>query len=306
MRNKFRMSEPSHQSGTPENDFDRFDEAGATATSARMHLVVGGHSSEPLYGSVGDDIIVGGAGADTIYGDGLNPPFGIDGGPSPGNNLIFARAGDDVVFAGFGSDTVLGGPGNDLIFGAGAVSGNGIIRAFRADGNDLLLGGPGDDTIDGSGGRDTIFGGAGNDLIRGSYDADLLTGGPGQDHFAFGLLFSGFEGAPFPAVPDTGVGEGNRDVVTDFRHGEDVLDLSGYRNPAGGAGTPVFLDTGAFFGTFDLQVRYEIQSDGNTLVQFAGLVGRAPNAPPVPPVPAPEGEIELIGTHHLTASDFIL
>lgn len=305
MRTRFGMSGPSRQSDIPENASHHLDEAGATTTSARIHLVFGGHSSEPLSGSIGDDLIVGGAGADTIYGDGLNPPSGTDGGPSPGNNLILAGAGDDVVFAGFGADTVLGGPGNDLIFGAGAATGGtGFIRALRGDGDDLLLGGAGDDTIDGSGGRDTIFGGAGNDLIRGSYDADLLTGGPGRDHFVFRLLFS--EGSPFPVVPDTGVGEGNRDVVTDFRHGEDVLDLSGYRNPAGGAGTPVFLDTGAFFGTFDLQVRYEIQSNGNTLIQFAGLVGRAPNAPSVPPVPAPEGEIELIGVHHLTASDFVL
>jgi Ca2+-binding RTX toxin-like protein len=305
MRTSFGVSGPSYQSGIPENVSHCLDEAGATATPAPIHLVVGRHSSELLSGSTGDDIIVAGGGADTIYGDGLNPPTGTDGGLSPGHNLILAGAGADVVFAGFGADIVLGGPGNDMIVGAGAATGgSGFIQALRADGNDLLLGDAGNDTIDGSGGRDTIFGGAGSDLIRGSYDADLLVGGLGRDHFVFGLLFS--EGSPFPVIPDTGVGDGNRDVVADFRHGEDVLDLSSYRNPAGGAGTPIFLGTGAFTGTFDLQVRYEIQSDGNTLIQFAGLVGRAPNAPPEPPIPSPEGEIELIGVHHLTASDFIL
>ena len=197
-----------------------------------------------------------------------NPPTGTDGGPSPGHNLILAGAGDDVVFAGFGADTVLGGPGKDLIFGAGAATGgSGFIQALRGDGNDLLLGSAGDDTIDGSGGRDTIFGGAGNDLIRGSYDADLLTGGPGRDHFVFGLLFS--EGSPFPVIPDTGNWPGQprrcrRLPAWRGRPGPQRLPEPGRwcRQP------PVFLCTGVFLGTFDLQVRYEIQSDGNTLIQI--------------------------------------
>jgi Ca2+-binding RTX toxin-like protein len=286
---------------------DHFGEAGGLFDAlAAAHLVLGGRGSETLSGGTGNDIIFGGAGNDTIYGDGVSPPTGINGDAPPGNNLIFGGPGDDVVFAGYGADTVLGGSGNDLIYGAGAATGGaGFINALRGDGADLLFGGAGNDTIDGSGGRDTIFGGAGDDVLRGSYDADVLTGGLGRDTFVFRLLPS--ENAPFSNIPDTGVGEGNRDVVTDFRHGKDILDLSGYRNPAGGAETPIFLGTDAFVGSFALQVRYELLADGNTLIQFAGLIGRPGNAPPVPPAPSePVGEIELVGVHHLTASDFIL
>ena len=67
------MSEPRHQSGIPENDPHRLDAAGGAAMAARLHLVVGGHFGGTLSGSTGDDIIVGGAGVDTIYGDGLEP-----------------------------------------------------------------------------------------------------------------------------------------------------------------------------------------------------------------------------------------
>jgi Ca2+-binding RTX toxin-like protein len=282
------------------------DRASVFDDLAAAQFVFGRVRSETLSGGTGNDIIFGGAGDDTLHGDGVDPPTGTNGGMPPGDNLLFGGSGDDVVFAGFGADIVLGGAGNDLIRGAGATTGGaGFINALRGDGADLLLGGAGNDTINGSGGRDTIFGGAGNDVLSGSYDADVLTGGPGRDAFLFGLLLA--EMAPFPVQPDTGVGEGSREIVTDFRHGEDVLDLSGYRNPAGGVPVSIFLGTDEFMGTFALQVRYELLDNGNTLIQFAGLVGRPGNAPPEPPVPSgPLGEIELIGAHHLVASDFII
>lgn len=87
---------------------------------------------------------------------------------------------------------------------------------------ELLLGGSGNDTIEGGGGRDTINGGTGDDRLVGGAGVDALTGGPGADRFV--LVPTSFTGLP----PDTGRGEGNRDVVTDSRSGEDLLDLSGY------------------------------------------------------------------------------
>jgi Ca2+-binding RTX toxin-like protein len=112
---------------------------------------------------------------------------------APGDHLVRAGAGNDTVIPGQGNDTVQGGPGDDLIHGYG--------------GSDRMDGGPGDD------------------LLKGGPDADILTGGPGADTFQFGFLapsvYLGY-------TPDSGVGWGIRDTITDFRPGVDRIDLKGY------------------------------------------------------------------------------
>jgi Ca2+-binding RTX toxin-like protein len=80
---------------------------------------------------------------------------------------------------------------------------------------DILTGDAKDNVIDGKGGKDVINGGAGNDTIIGGAGYDTLTGGTGQDVFVF------------RSVAEIGDRPGARDVVTDFKSGEDKLDLSG-------------------------------------------------------------------------------
>lgn len=118
------------------------------------------------------------------------------------------------------ADALPGGDGPDFIHARGgddrAAGGSGIEAARRADLGDLLLGGAGEDTIDG---------GAGDDRLVGSFGNDTLAGGPGADLFVFGF-------GEVSLSPDTGQGEGNRDVVADFRSGVDLLDVTGYRSPS--------------------------------------------------------------------------
>ncbi len=294
---------PDSLSGTPEADLIR-GHAGDDRVDglAGDDSLYGGAGDDHLTGGPGDDRIAGGAGDDTILGDGafgpvppLDPP-----GPLPVGNLLLGGAGDDSIIAGWGSDTAQGGAGDDTILGCGSgfPSPAGFDAFLRGDGADLLAGGAGRDLIDGGGGNDTILGGPGDDTLTGGYGADLLAGGRGADVFAFRRH------DPFLSSFDTGRGEGNRDVVADFRQGQDHLDLSAYRDAFGAPSPdlppPLFLGTGAFEAGSALQIRYDITADGRTILQFA-----APRGPDAGVPEQPTGEIELLGVHHLRAEDFI-
>jgi Ca2+-binding RTX toxin-like protein len=280
--------------------------------TAANDVFVGLNGNDTILGRLGDDSILAGAGDDSIFGDNSfdyplpdpngnvqqsGPIWAGPNNPSPGNNLIFAGAGNDVVIAGYGSNTVCGGAGNDTILGWGSVP---VKVPQSLEGRtSYLFGGSGNDSIEGGSASDVLNGGAGADILLGFGGADTLTGGSGRDIFKFGRV---------EFTPDTGVGPGNRDIITDFHHRQDVIDLTSYRNifpPPEGQPGPIFLGTGSFEATFALQVRYDIV-DGNTVVQINAPFGFSTDNP-APTVPTrPSQEIELSGIHHLTASDFIL
>jgi Ca2+-binding RTX toxin-like protein len=295
---------PDSLVGSPGNDVIRGLAGDDTLDGlAGCDILIGNAGDDLLSGGDGDDLVLGGSGNDELFGNGTLGPVPPFGGSVQTSNLILAGAGDDSVAAGYGTDVVFGGAGDDTILGFGTSPASATEREQfkRLDGGDLLSGDSGADSIDGGGGADTILGGPGDDVLIGSYDADALVGGADADRFVFRLL-----GAGPPTTPDTGVGEGARDVVRDFQQGQDVLDLSGYRNPAGASMSPIFLGTGEFIATFELQVRYEILEDGRTLVQFDTTLGRFPGdvEPTVPTEPM--GEIVLAGRFQLSAQDFIL
>ncbi|MFC7478256.1 calcium-binding protein [Dankookia sp. GCM10030260] len=272
-------------------------------------VLFGSNGADLIGGRGGNDILVARAGDDRIFGDNIGQPDGpFDAGPlppefggSPGNNLIFAGAGDDFVTAGFGADIVFGGAGDDEIRGYGAFAGSTTATAevISADASDRLFGEKGDDLVYGGGDEDVLDGGPGKDTLIGGVDVDTLIGGEGTDVFAFGF---GQEPFSFRFSLDTGVGPGNRDIILDFRDGEDKIDLS-FARPTGrgGALPPEFIDTDAFEVNFALQVRHTIE-DNRTIVQFATYTGN-PLSPPFPS--GPSGEIELVGIHYLTENDFI-
>ncbi|MEZ0171079.1 M10 family metallopeptidase C-terminal domain-containing protein [Microvirga sp. TS319] len=86
--------------------------------------------------------------------------------------------------------------------------------ATGTSGHDKIVGGAGRDRLTGAGGADTLLGGRGDDVLTGGSGRDSLTGGDGKDLFVF------HQG-------DVGLGSARRDVVTDFRHGVDRIDISG-------------------------------------------------------------------------------
>lgn len=212
----------------------------------------------------GRDIIDGGPGHDIIYGEAV----GIGEGRSSAEDKIRGGSGNDLIFgdaetvteAGGAGDRLFGDAGNDTIYGDGAWAtfgsgGDDLIDGGRGDdtlvgdpqpaystwaGDDELIGGAGNDRLFGdspdgravtgyadrielAGGDDKLDGGPGNDLLVGDTGDDLLTGGTGRDVFRF----EAFEFLPTYSDVRGWFGSGI-DTITDFRSGQDRLDLTGW------------------------------------------------------------------------------
>ncbi len=116
-----------------------------------------------------------------------------------GDDRIISAGKGDLLSGGSGQDTLLGGGGKDQLFG-------------DAD-DDILKGGAGNDQLNGGSGWDALNGGTGRDTLTGGTGRDILTGGRRADTFDFN------------SAVETKVGS-QRDQITDFFQGADVIDLS--------------------------------------------------------------------------------
>ncbi len=120
-----------------------------------------------LFGTNGDDNIVGGGATDLIIsGD--------------GNDIIYGNGGDDLISSGSGDDTVYGGDGNDVI-----SSGSGSDTVYGGSGDNVISSGYGNDTIYSGDGNNLILGGSGNDLIFVGSGNNVIDGGSGLDTASF-------------------------------------------------------------------------------------------------------------------------
>ena len=120
--------------------------------------IIGGLTSDDIYGEKGNDLIRAGGGADKVI----------------------AKAGDDTVKAGTGGDEIYGGRGEDKIFGQ---PGGDILKG--GIGHDWLIGQKGGDLLLGNRGDDILKGGKGTDVLNGGAGDDILTGDAGKDVFIF-------------------------------------------------------------------------------------------------------------------------
>ena len=153
---------------------------------APQENIKGGGEPEIVVGGKGDDVLFGSERAEVLSGD-------------DGNDLIVAAAGADVLIGDKGYDTLWGGGGDDTLIGDSA-------ELTPEDGDDALAGGEDDDDLFGGTGDDVLLGGTGDDWLVGGAGDDMLTGGAGADVFVF--------------EPHHGA-----DTITDFMHGEDLIDL---------------------------------------------------------------------------------
>ncbi len=151
---------------------------------------------------------------------------------------------------------------------------------------DRLTGDAKDNVIDGKGGNDTINGGAGNDTIIGGLGYDILTGGAGKDTFLF------------RSPAEIGDRPGARDVISDFKQGEDKIDLSAIDANTKLAGQQAFTfiegNDGSFTKTAG-EIAWRTDAASNRTIVQGDLDGDGKH----------DFELELTGTVSLKASDFI-
>ena len=136
-------------------------------------------------------------------------------GTTEGTELVAGTALADIEHGKGGNDWLYGFAGNDQIFGDA--------------GNDTLSGGLGDDRLYGGAGTDRLYGGAGRDTLSGGADKDTFI---------------------FQSAADTRSGALS-DVITDFQHLADKIDVSGIdaNSKVGGNQGFAWIGTAAFHGT---------------------------------------------------------
>lgn len=163
----------------------------------------------------------------------------INGTGNSESNVMTGNSGDNLLRGGGSSDIMYGGSGDDTLRGNG--------------GNDTLNGGFSDDMLRGGRGNDKLVGGDGNDVLVGGVGRDVLTGGADSDTFRF-----------IKAADSQNSNQ--RDKITDFTQGEDVIDLARVT-----PGTLSFIGTGAFTATGQGEVRYnDVSGDGVVRVDVDG------------------------------------
>jgi Ca2+-binding RTX toxin-like protein len=146
--------------------------------------LVGSRFVDTLTGDAGDNVIEGGAGADSLTG-GNNADFG--------DTASYARAAAAVRI--------------DLTLAVQAGAGDGL--GDRLTGFENLQGSAFNDTLTGDAGANRLFGGRGDDLLAGGAGADVLDGGEGIDTATYAASASGvFVDLVFGAMDGDAQGDG--------------------------------------------------------------------------------------------------
>ncbi len=118
----------------------------------------------------------------------------------------------------------------DAVGGSGAdkISGNAVSNSLRGNaGNDAIYGNEGSDLLLGGLGADTLYGGAENDILTGGTGRDIMIGGTGLDDFDFNSIGEIGKAA-------------TRDMIKDFAHLQDDIDLSTIDANGSAAGNTAF------------------------------------------------------------------
>lgn len=234
--------------------------------------------NQPLSTSPSDDndVLTGGGGANTINGlAGADYLKGLG-----GKDTLRGGEGGDLLDGGKGNDQLYGDAGIDLVFYGGPTKVTldlGTGKAVRGGESDTLH------DVEGA------IGSAKNDVLKGDGGANWFQGGLGKDSFTGR---GGRDLYDYDGVAESKPGA--RDVIRDFAHLIDKLDLMGIDADSTVAGNQAFRWVGGSALTGPGEVGF-FTSGGNTIVRAS-----------IDADPASELEIQLTGIKPLTAADFFL
>ena len=134
---------------------------------------------------------------------------------------ISGYSSNQVINLNAGSFSNIGGRTGNVSIALGAT----IENAIGGSGNDTLIANNFGSTLRGGAGNDGLTGGTGSDVLVGGTGKDTFAGGGGSDTFLF-------------VAGDSGVAINQRDLITDFTVGVDLIDFSGFDvNPGSGVGS---------------------------------------------------------------------
>jgi Ca2+-binding RTX toxin-like protein len=201
--------------------------------------------NDRLIGNSADNILNGGAGADTMLGGLGNDTYYVDNAGDVVTENV--NAGVDTVYA-RSSYTLTDNVENLILTGVAAINGTGNIL------NNQLVGNTASNTLNGGAGNDLLDGGVSDVYNLGI--VDVLIGGAGNDTF----LARGFFGA--------GYYNGGADTdLLDFSQSDSY---TAGRRSAEGAGVKVDLATGTA-STYYLNTIGYIWADANGQIAVAGI-----------------------------------
>jgi serralysin len=245
------------------------------------HTISGTVNADNIFAAGGDDFVFAGSGNDFVFGE-------------SGNDQLFGESGNDTLTGGTGNDRIDGGSGIDTVNYSGDTVGVvvdltvnfGGIDGGSAGHDNLIsienvIGTNFSDFFIGTAGNNVLNGGGGNDSMFGGFGSDTLIGGAGANTFKYGVVAE--------SLPGT-----SHDVITDFVHGVDKIDLKFVDAAVDVSGDQAFRFVGgAGFGfEGDLRVAFV---GGNTLIQGNTDTDSTP-----------EFEVQLSGLHTISSSDFVL
>lgn len=288
------------------------------------HTLPDGNKATSIYGHLdtisvkpGQDVGIGdklGTVGDTGMSDGVHLHFSIYAGDLNGAIPIGHAKGIDKDLASSGYVDPTGFIANhpEITFSSGsdskalwyaggtwnALGGNDTVHGSA--GADTIHGDAGNDQLKGNAGNDQLFGGEGTDVLNGGYGRDVLVGGAGRDIMTGGADRDVFD---FNLVSETGKSASTRDVIRDFRVGEDKIDLSTIDANSRSNGDQAFRfitrADAPFSGTAG-ELRYARDdrsgSSNDTTIVYGDVNGDK----------VADFQIELSGLMSLNASDFLL
>ncbi|MBL0371224.1 hypothetical protein JJB09_04210 [Rhizobium sp. KVB221] len=205
-----------------------------------------------------------------------------------------ALAGDDDVNLSDYMDIFDGMGGDDLINGGG-----GDDQLNGDDGDDTINGGSGNEFIDGGSGNDFVSGDVGLDSLYGDSGQDIMLGGSGKDTMSGGEDNDEFR---FTSQLDSGNKASTADIITDFKHRFDEIDVHEIDASVirGGENAFIWRGTGAISTSTHGEIRFQKfnnagSSNDYTMIYFDTDKDKAS-----------EFLIKLTGLEKLDAHDFIL